>query len=64
MSHQIPLVISFIDNEQVSDSAYGRALAKILYLYGILDKYIKVAIAMPGNNISAVRKWVWQLVLY
>ena len=38
--HQTPLVLSFIDHEQAFDSAYRRALAKVLTLYRIPDKYV------------------------
>ena len=46
LSYQTPLVLSFIDYEQALDSADRRASAKVLSLYGIPDKYIKVISAM------------------
>ncbi|XP_065567297.1 uncharacterized protein LOC136031557 [Artemia franciscana] len=52
---QTPLVLSFFDYEQAFDSADRRALAKVLSLYGIPDKYIKVIYAMYGNNTAAVK---------
>ena len=41
---QTPLVLSFIDYEQAFDSVDRRALAKVLSLYGIPEKYIKVIV--------------------
>ena len=46
---------SFIDYMQVFNSIGRRALAKILSLYGIPDKYIKVTSAMCENNNAAVK---------
>ena len=43
---QTPLVLSFIDYKQGFDSADRRALAKVLFLYGIPDKYIKLVCAL------------------
>ena len=43
---QTPLVFSVIDYEQAFDSVDRRALAKILSLYGIPEKYIKVICVM------------------
>ena len=51
---QTPLVLSFIDYEQAFDSVDRRALAKVLSLYGIPDKYTKVICAMYENNTAAV----------
>ena len=42
LSCQTTLVLSFIDYGQAFDSVDRRALAKVLSLYGIPDKYIKV----------------------
>ena len=39
---QTPLVLSFIDYEQAFDSVDRRAVVKVLSLYGIPEKYIKV----------------------
>jgi len=50
LSCQTPLVVSFIDYDQACDSVNRRALGKVLFLYGIPDKYIKVIIAMYENN--------------
>ena len=52
---QTPLILSFIDYKQAFDSADRRALAKVLSLYGILDKYIKVTYAMYENNTAALK---------
>ena len=52
---QTPLVLSFIDYEQAFDSVDRRALVKVLFLYGIPDKYIKVICAMYENNTAAVK---------
>ena len=49
------LVLSFIDYEQAYDSVDRRALAKVLSLYGIPEKYIKVIYAMYENNTAAVK---------
>ena len=50
-----PLVLSFKDYKQAFDSADRRALAKILSLYGVSDRYIKGISAMNENNIVAVK---------
>ena len=55
LSSQKPLVLSFIDYEQALDSVDRRALAKVLSLYGIQDKYIKVISAMYENNTAEVK---------
>ena len=55
LSCQTPLVLSFIDYEQAFDSVDRRALAKVLSLYGIPEKYIKVISAMYENNTAAVK---------
>ena len=52
---QTPLVLSFIDYEQAFDSVDRRALTKVLSLYGIPEKYIKVICAMYENNTAAVK---------
>ena len=49
------MVLSFIDYEQDSDSVDRRSLKKVLSLYGIPEKYIKVICAMYGNNTTAVK---------
>ena len=49
------MVLSFIDYEQAFDSVYRIALAKVLSLYGIPEKYIKVICAMYENNTAAVQ---------
>ena len=46
---------SFIDYEQAFDSVDRRALGKVLSLYGIPEKYIKVICAIYENNIAAVK---------
>jgi len=51
-SCKTPLILSFIDYEQAFDSVDRRALAKVLSLYGIPDKYIKVISAMYENNTA------------
>ena len=55
LSCQTPLVLSFIDYDQAFDSVDRRALAKVLSLYGIPDKYIKVISAIYENNTGAVK---------
>ena len=55
LTYQKPLVFSFIDYEQELDSAHRRALAKVLSLYGIPDKYIIVINDMYENNAAAVK---------
>ena len=52
---QTPLVLSFIDYEQAFDYVDRRALAKVLSLYSIKEKYIKVISAMYENNTAAVK---------
>ena len=52
---QTPLVLSFIDYERAFDSVDRRALAKVLSIYGIPEKYIKVICAMYENNTAAVK---------
>ena len=46
LGHQAPLILSFIDYEQALNSADRRALVKVLLLYGIPNKYIKMISAM------------------
>ena len=55
LSCQTPLILSFIDYGQAFDSVDRRALGKVLSLYGIPDKYIKVICAMYKNNTAAVK---------
>ena len=43
---KVIMVLSFTDFEQVFDFVDRRSLAKVLSLYGIPDKYIKVISAM------------------
>ena len=45
----------FIDYEQALDSVDRRALVRVLSLYGIQEKYIKVISAMYENNTVAVK---------
>ena len=49
-----PLVLSLIDYEQAFDPVDKRTFAKVLFLYGIPDKYIKLINAMYENNTAAV----------
>ena len=55
LSCQTPLVLSFIQYEQLFDSVDRRALAKVLSLYAIPDKCIEVISAMYENNTAAVK---------
>ena len=55
LSCQTPLVLSFMDYEQVFDSVDRRAFTKVLSLNSIPDKYIKVISAMHENDIAAVK---------
>ena len=55
LSYQTPLVLSLIDFEQAFNSVDRRALAKVLSLYGIPDKYIKVIGAMYKDITAAVK---------
>ncbi|XP_065578594.1 uncharacterized protein LOC136039004 [Artemia franciscana] len=55
LTHLTPLVLSFIDYEQALDSADSRALAKVLSLNCIPDKYLKVVISVYENNTAAVK---------
>ena len=52
---QTPLVFIFLDYEQSFDSVNRRALAKVLCLYGIPDKYIKVIYALYENNTAEIK---------
>ena len=52
---QTPLVLSFIDYEQAFDSVDRTALTKVMSLYGIHEKCIKVICAMYENNTAAVK---------
>ena len=49
------MVLSFTDNEQAFNSVDRRALAEVLSLYGIPDKYIKVISAINENNAATVK---------
>ena len=49
------MVLSFIDYEQAFDSVDRTALTKVLSLYGIPEKCIKVICAMYENNTAAVK---------
>ena len=55
LSCQAPFVLSFIDYEQTFHSVDRRALSKVLSLYGISDKYIKVISAMYENTTDVVK---------
>ena len=55
LSYQTPLVLSFTNYEQAFDSVDRRALAKVLSMYGIPDKYTKATSAMYENNIAAIK---------
>jgi len=55
LSCQTHLVLSFLDYEQAFDSVDRRALAKVLSLYGIPHKHIKVISSMYKNNTAAVK---------
>ena len=55
LSCQTTLVFSFIDYVQAFDFVDRRTLAKVLSLYGIPDKYIKVISARNENNTAAVK---------
>jgi len=50
-----PLVLSFIDYDQVFDTVDRRALAKVPSLYSVPDKYIKVINAMHDNNFAVAK---------
>ena len=49
------MVLSFIDYEQAFDSVDRTALTKVLSLYGIPEKYIKMICTMHENNTAAVK---------
>ena len=56
------MILSFIDYEEAFDSVDRRALAKVLSLYGMPDKYIKVICAIYENTAALkvgneVRSW-------
>ena len=55
LSHQTPLVFSFIDYEQAVNSGDRRALVKVLSLYGIPDKHIKVTIVCMRIKLRRLR---------
>ena len=55
LSCQTALVLIFINYVQRFNSVDRSALAKVLSLYGILDKYIKVICAMYENNTAVVK---------
>ena len=44
LSHQTPLVLSFIDYAQTFELADRRTLTKVTSLYDIQEKYVKVII--------------------
>ena len=46
--------LQFTDYEQTLGSVDSKALVKVLSLYGIPDKYIKVISAMYENNSAGV----------
>ena len=46
----------FYKYEQASDSVDRRAVTRVLSLYGIQDKYIKVISAMYENNTAVVKE--------
>ena len=48
--------LSFIDYKQAFDSVDRRALAKILSLYSIPGKYMKVISTMYENSTAAVKE--------
>ena len=56
LNYQTYSVISFIDYEQIFESVDRRALAKILTLYGIADKYTKVISTKNENKTAAVKE--------
>ena len=53
--NQTPLVLTFVDYEQAFESVDSRALAKVLSLYGMPEKYIEVISAMYENTAAAVK---------
>ena len=55
LSHQTHLVFSFIHYEQAFDSVDRTAISKVLSLYGVQDKYIRLISAICENNIAAVK---------
>ena len=55
LSHQASLVLSFIDYEQAFSFVDRRALAKLLSLHRMLDKYTKAISSMRRNNIAVVK---------
>ena len=55
LRRQTSLILSFIDYEQAFDSLDRRALAKVLSLYGISEKYIKVICPMYENNTAVFK---------
>ncbi|XP_065557819.1 uncharacterized protein LOC136025760 [Artemia franciscana] len=52
LSYQTALVLSFIDYEQTFNYVDRTALVKVLSLYGIPDKYIKVTSTMYKNSVG------------
>ena len=52
---QAPLVLSHIDYEQLFDSVDRIALANVLSLYGIPDKYITVIGTIYKNKSAAIK---------
>ncbi|XP_065568970.1 uncharacterized protein LOC136032625 [Artemia franciscana] len=55
LSYQTSLVLSLNGNDQVFGSVDRRALANVLSLYDIQDKYIKVISAMYENSTAAFK---------
>ena len=55
LNHRTPLHLSFVQYEQAFDSADRRALVKILSLYGIPGKCLKVISAAYENNTASVK---------
>ena len=49
------MVLSFINYKKALDSVDRKVIAKVLSLYGIPDKYIKVISAMYENNTADVK---------
>ena len=49
------MVLSFNDYEQAFNSVRRRALAKVISLYSVQDKYIKLISAIYENDTAAVK---------
>ena len=54
LRYQTPLALNFIIFERVFNSVDRRVLAKVLFLYGIPGKYIKVISTMYKNNTASI----------